>query len=42
MRRLAEKFASFAIKLFKEGVLQKDGKGAYSFDFEYKKPTSLR
>ena len=38
---LGRKVRSICNQLFKEGVLQKDAKGAYSFDFEYKKPTSL-
>jgi hypothetical protein len=38
---LGRKVRSICNQLFKEGVLQKDAKSAYSFDFEYKKSTSL-
>lgn len=38
---LGRKVRSICNQLFKAGILQKDAKSAYSFDFEYEKPNSL-
>ncbi len=38
---LGRKVRSISNQLCKDGILKKDAKSAYSFDFEYKKPNSL-